>query len=60
MNIIEAAQAMRDGKRVRLPWWGKGEYACQDEDTFTVNDENGDELLLTTVQAMSTDWEVAP
>ena len=60
MNIIEAARAMRDGKRVRLPWWDKGEFAAQGEDTFIVNDEDGDDLVLTTVQAMSNDWEIAP
>lgn len=56
MNIIEAAQAMREGKRVRLPWWPAGRYILEAFGVLVKGD--GIDCALGTDQILSTDWEV--
>lgn len=57
MNIIEAAQAMRDGKRVRLPWWPAGRYILEVGFGVLVTGD-GIDCALGTDQILCTDWEV--
>ena len=62
MNIIEAAKAMREGKKVRRPLWSKSAHIYASECGFVLMryskaDACGDEFLEVD-DLLATDWEV--
>lgn len=54
MNIIEAAKAMKDGKRVRRPGMDWIDKFCE------VNGEVGRSYVFWADDLIATDWEIAP
>lgn len=63
MNIIEAAQAMKDGKSVRCKSWDSFTKSISKED-FQMPDDNVDWLeadgilMLDLDDLLATDWEI--
>lgn len=56
MNIIEAAQAMKEGKRVKRPGWKKGEFIKRYYSN--IEDQNYEEPLFWLEDILATDWEI--
>lgn len=55
MNIIEALQALKDGKKVRQKYWGKGRFVKANGDG-TISDDGSRPVVLRNVY--DDDWEL--
>ena len=56
MNIIEALQALKDGKKIRKTWWDKECYAYSEEGI--VYNEGGQWWLPTKLDIDEENWEL--
>lgn len=55
MNIIKAAQLLKEGTKVRLPHWEKHDYICNVNGVI-IDNKNYD-VILSTDRLLNDDWE---
>ena len=68
MTFSDAVLAMKQGKRVRLPWWGGYWYIangtlrihCADDNDFNAFSEENTEPLYTLGFMSANCWELVP
>lgn len=62
MNIIEAAQAMSEGKKIRRKAWSQGKQWIQDDCIWYQGTEDSspdyDDWMPSLADLLATDWEV--